>query len=357
MSAEFLRLTTYFGERDRAGEALLADRLLDIYEAERLQASVLLRGIEGFGRPHQLHTERLLSLSEDLPLVATAVDRRERIEAALARVLEIKRRGLVTLERARVLDGETAAPVPGGVGEEAKLTIHLGRRERVAGRPAYAAVTDLLRRHGLAGATVLLGVDGTRHGRRARARFFARNADVPVVVVAVGSGALVADALAALRGLLEDPLLTLERVRVCKRDGERLATPQALPSRDERGFQMWQKLTVYTSHASTHDGRPLHAALVRRLRASSAAGATSLCGIWGFHGDHEPHGDRLLQLRRHVPVVTTVIDTPAGAARSFEIIDELTAERGLVTSEMVPALGVFGDGERPHHLPLASHGG
>ena len=62
-------------------------------------------------------------------------------------------------------------------------------------------------------------------------------------------------------------------------------------------------------------------------------------GVWGFHGDHAPHGDRLLALRRHVPVMTIAIEAPRSApsARST-VIDELTREHGLVTSEMVPAI-------------------
>jgi PII-like signaling protein len=63
-----------------------------------------------------------------------------------------------------------------------------------------------------------------------------------------------------------------------------------------------------------------------------------LRGIWGFHGDHQPHGDKLLSLSRDVPVVTVVIDTPANIAESFDVVDELTRDEGLVTSEMVPAL-------------------
>ena len=80
---------------------------------------------------------------------------------------------------------------------------------------------------------------------------------------------------------------------------------------------------------------------MRRLRESGASGATCLRGIWGFHGDHAPHGDRLLQLRRRVPIVTIVIDTPERIAESFEIVDELTDEAGLVTSEMVPAMAAL----------------
>jgi PII-like signaling protein len=217
------------------------------------------------------------------------------------------------------------------------------------------AVCDLLHRRGLAGATALLGVDGTVRGRRARARFFAGNAEVPTMVVAVGSGERIAQVLPELGELLREPLMTLERVRLCKRDGELLARPQDLPGTDEHGLSLWQKLTAYTSHAAMHDGRPLHVEIVRRLRESDAAGATALRGVWGFHGDHAPHGDRFFGLRRHVPVVTVAIDTPERTGRSFAIIDELTREHGLVTSETVPAMSAISATERQGGLRLAGH--
>jgi PII-like signaling protein len=351
-----LKLTTYFGERDRTESGLLGDELLDIYEERRLRASVLLRGAEGFGRLHQLRTDRLLTLSEDLPVVSIAVDRRERIEAALADVLQVKRRGLITLERARLLAGEVAsAQLPEELDEATKLTVYLGRKERVGRTATFAAATALLHRHGIAGATVLLGVDGTRGGQRLRAKFFARNAEVPTMIVAVGAGGRIAKALPELGGLLREPLITLERVRVCKRDGKLLAAPHELPGTDEHGLALWQKLTIYTSQAATHDGHPLNLQIVRQLRESGAAGATSIRGIWGFHGDHTPHGDRFFQARRHVPVVTIVIDTPERIARSFALVDELTAEHGLVTSEMVPALSALSATASHGGLRLASH--
>jgi PII-like signaling protein len=332
-----LRLTTYFGERDRTPKGLLADELIDIYEAHELQASVLLRGAEGFGREQHVRTDRLLTLSEDLPVVSIAVDGRERIESVLKSVLEIKRRGLVTLERARLLSGEIGeVTLPEELTEATKLTVYVGRGGRTQGTPPFVAVCDLLHRRGIAGATALLGVDGTRSGRRVRARFFAGNAQVPTIVVAVGSGERIARVLPELGEMLSEPLLTLERVRLCKRDGELLASPHELPGTDEHGLSLWQKLMVYTSHAATHEGRPLHMEIVRRLRASGAAGATALRGVWGFHGEQAPYGDRLLQVRRHVPVVTIAIDTPERIARSFQIIDELTREHGLVTSEIIP---------------------
>ncbi|HZL48495.1 MAG TPA: DUF190 domain-containing protein [Solirubrobacteraceae bacterium] len=344
MNEDALKLTTYFGERDRTPNGLLADELLDLYGEHRIETSVLLRGAEGFGPRQHFRTDQLLSLSEDLPVVSVAVDRRERIESILERVLQIKRRGLVTLERARLLsDGIGLVKLSEHLGEATKLTVYIGRQERVRGTPAFVAICDLFHRRGIAGATVLLGVDGTRRGHRARARFFARNADVPMMIIAVGSGERIARLLPELGEMLGEPLLTLERVRVCKRDGQLLATPHALPATDEHGRALWQKLMIYSSQSAIHEGRPLHLEIIRRLRAAHATGATSLRGIWGFHGDHAPHGDKFLQLRRNVPVVTIAVDTPERTARSFEIVDELTAEHGLVTSEMVPALTVIGE--------------
>jgi PII-like signaling protein len=95
---------------------------------------------------------------------------------------------------------------------------------------------------------------------------------------------------------------------------------------------------VYTSETALHDGQPVHRAIMRRLRTAGIAGATTQRGMWGFHGSRPPHGDRLLQLGRQVPAVTIVIDVPERIAAAFAIIDELTAEHGLVTSELVPAV-------------------
>lgn len=344
-SVEGLKLTSYFGEQERSGDRLVADALLDLYGERRIQASVLLRGAQGFGYKHHLRTDRLLTLSEDLPVVAIALDTRECIEQLLEPVGEIQRRGLLTLERARMLTPPPlelrSADPDASLGSHAqaesqatKLTVYLDRHERIAGRPAFVAVCELLHREGVAGASALLGVDGTRHGHRRRARFLARNAHVPMIIIAVGSSERITAVLPRLHQMLVNPLLTLERVRVCKRDGELIETPHAPPAAGAHGQDLWQKLTVVTSEASTNAGRAVHLEMVRRLRQAGAAGATSLRGIWGFHGAHAPHGDRLLSLRRHVPVFTLVLDTPERIARLFPIIDELTHEHGLVTSEL-----------------------
>jgi PII-like signaling protein len=335
VSADARKLTVYLGERQRARGAFLADALVDVYARHELRTGVVLRGAEGFGARHGYRTDRQLTLSEDLPLVAVAVDAAPRIEAALADVRALEPHGLVTVERARLAASPPALPAE--LDGQVKLTVYLGRREQAGGTLAFEAVVALLRRHGVAGATVLLGVDGTVRGARRRAAFVARNARVPLMVIAVGDGEPVAAALAELGGLLESPLATLERVRVLKRDGVRLDEPDPSPPAPIAGLEPRVKLTVYAGEQSRHRGEPLAPGLLRALRRDGLAGATVLRGVWGYHGDHAPHGDTLWQLRRRAPALLVTIVEAEHAGRAFSLVDAWTDEAGLVTSEPVHA--------------------
>lgn len=354
MNEDCLKLTAYFAERDRSGGLFLGDALLQACERHELQTSVLLRGTEGFGRHQVLQTDRLLSLSEDLPMALVAVDSRRRIEAALPEVGRIARHGLVTLERARMLTGSVGpVQLPQELNEATKLTVYCGRHERAGRRPAYMAIVDLLREHGGLNAVVLLGVDGTVHGARERARFFAANTGVPLMIIAVGSGAEMAPLLPDLAALVERPVLTLERVRICKVDGQRLAEPHHAAGPDDAGLRTWVKLMVHADHDTRHGRRPLSVELVRRLRTARAGGATVLEGIWGYHGGRPPGGDTLLSLRRHVPMTTIIVDAPERILELFAIVDELTAQAGVVTSELVPAFRARGEWGEAGGLRLA----
>jgi len=339
---EALKLTFYFGEHDRHRGHFLSDAVFDLFERRGLASSILLRGCEGFGAGQRLQTDRLLSLSEDLPLIAVAVDSRPQIESTAAELAGIAGNGLLTLERARFAAADRR--FENQPHEEVKLTVYTGRRERLGGAPAHVGVVEALHRHGVAGATVLLGVDGTVGRRRLRARFFAANTGVPAMTIAVGQGSQIAAALGELYESLARPLATVEAIRVCRRDGHELARPRRLPDGEDSGLGLWTKLMVYCSERSEHQGRTLYLELIRRLRAEGAAGATALRGVWGYHGDHPPHGDRLAALRRHAPIVAVLIDAPSRCERWFEIAAELTEETGLLTAETVPALRISGPG-------------
>lgn len=339
-----LKLTAYFAERQRTGGRFLAEAMLETFAQRQVATSVMLRGISGFGHQRIIRTDQSLTLSEDPAVVVAAVDSPAIIGPLAGEVAAMTGSGLLTLERARLLDdGMSPVAMPG---DAVKLTVYLGRNRRYDGVPAYKALCALLHRHGFAGASVFLGVDGTAHGERRRAHFFGRNLDVPLMVIAIGTAEQAEAATADLRAVMDRPLLTVERVR--------LGNPHTLPETDAHGRALWQKLMVFTSEATRHDGLPIHRALVRKLWESEAAsGATVLRAIWGYHGDQEPHGDKLIQFGRQVPVMTVIVDTPSRIAHSFQIARDLTGGHGLITCETVPALLAVDGNDRHGGLDLA----
>ncbi len=202
--------------------------------------------MEGFGAKHVERTDRLLSLSEDPPLVAVAVGERGRVEGLAEEVGRAASGGLLTIEAVDVVEGgvggdnavgvgkdtgmagttptgpatTTAAEVAGpvgapsadGAGDVVRATIW---GQRTGARSPHQAAVDALHRHGADAATVLLGVDGVLDGERRRARFVAANRGVPAITVAVGKRDAIEAALAEVGDLAS--LVTIEGVEQSSR--------------------------------------------------------------------------------------------------------------------------------------------
>jgi PII-like signaling protein len=335
MITDALKLSIYFGESMASGSRLAADALMDCFDEHRLTAAALVRGIEGFGINRRIHAQRFPDVSTDVPLLAIAVDDRERIRAVLDHVDGAVPQGLVTLEHACLATGEdvAGADFPDGPGKAGKLTIHCGSGEQVRGRRAYRAAVALLRGQGASGAIVLPGVDGRLHGRRQRVRPFS-GGEAPMTIISVGPRDPLRRALPHLAALLREPVVTLEPIAQVKHDGELLELPPtpAAPA----DLDVWQTIRVYTRRTAKVNGRPLYSEFTRRLREAGAAGATTILGDWGFSSDEPPHGDKLGRVASHRPTYTVYIDRPEKVAQVWPVIDEVTAEHGIVTSLLVP---------------------
>lgn len=98
-----LRLTIIIGESDQAGHRPLYTEIVHRAHAAGLSGATVLRGIEGFGASGQVHTSRLLSLSEDLPVVVVIVDDADRVEAFLPELDTLVTEGLVLVDEVRVI--------------------------------------------------------------------------------------------------------------------------------------------------------------------------------------------------------------------------------------------------------------
>ena len=334
-----LKLDVYFGESLQSGRRAANEALMECFARHGLEVAALYRGIEGFGIGRRIHTGRFPDISTDLPLIAEAIDTREKIESVLPDVDAIVDRGLVTIEHSLLAIGEDAraAEFPDGAGSAGRLTVYCGRGERSAGRAAYRAVVDLLRRQGARGATVLLGVDGIHNGQRWRAGLLSRNVNVPVATIAVGPTHLLRRVLRALPDVLARPVANLERIAVVKHDGDLLEPRPLISDSGDGDPPVWMALRVYTRQSAQADGGAVHTVLTRHLREAGAAGVTVLRGEWGFSSDERPFGDRFGTLASHVPTFTVFVDRPSKIAAIWPIVDEITSRHGVVTASLVPA--------------------
>ncbi len=106
MNDTYLKLTAFFGERQRADSRFLAEAMLDLYARRQVAESVMLRGIASFGPRHVIRSDQSLTLSEDPPIAVAAVDTAETIGGLIDDVIAMTKHGLITLERARLYSGE-----------------------------------------------------------------------------------------------------------------------------------------------------------------------------------------------------------------------------------------------------------
>ena len=97
-----LRLTIFIGESDQWHHKPLYAEIVHRAHAAGLAGASVLRGIEGYGASSRIHTSRILSLSDDLPLAIVIVDDEERIRAFLPTLDEVVAEGLVILDPVEV---------------------------------------------------------------------------------------------------------------------------------------------------------------------------------------------------------------------------------------------------------------
>jgi len=98
-----LRVTVIIGEFDRVHHRPLYTEIVHRAHAAGLAGATVLRGMEGFGASSRIHTSRLLSLSEDLPLAIVIVDAADKIESFLPQLDEVVTEGLVIIDPVQVI--------------------------------------------------------------------------------------------------------------------------------------------------------------------------------------------------------------------------------------------------------------
>ncbi|MFJ8109628.1 DUF190 domain-containing protein [Streptomyces sp. NPDC096132] len=118
LTGNALRLTVLVGENDTWHRKPLYTEIVHRAHAAGLAGASVFHGIEGFGACSLIHTSRLLSLSEDLPVAVVIVDTEDRVQAFLPQLDELVTDGLVVLDECHVVKYAGHAGKPGRTGQE-----------------------------------------------------------------------------------------------------------------------------------------------------------------------------------------------------------------------------------------------
>jgi uncharacterized protein len=93
----------HIGESDKWHGKPLHEAIVELFRKEGFSGVTVLRGVGGYGGSSVYHTDKLLRLSQDLPIVVELIEYQERVEQILPRLDEMVEGGLITLEKVRVI--------------------------------------------------------------------------------------------------------------------------------------------------------------------------------------------------------------------------------------------------------------
>lgn len=100
---EKVLMRIFIGESDKIGHRPVYEALVELFRQEGLAGATVLRGVAGFGAHSVYHTDKILRLSTDLPIVVEVVDEKEKLDSIMPKIDEMMSGGMITLEKATVI--------------------------------------------------------------------------------------------------------------------------------------------------------------------------------------------------------------------------------------------------------------
>jgi len=100
---ERVLMRIHIGEADRHDGRPLYQAIVEMLRQQGFAGATVIRAIMGFGASARIHSDRVLRLSMDLPIVIECVDTEEKIQGIIPELDDMIGGGLITLEKANVI--------------------------------------------------------------------------------------------------------------------------------------------------------------------------------------------------------------------------------------------------------------
>jgi PII-like signaling protein len=169
------KVTIYVGQDHQYhGESVYA-AILEFLFYHKVSGASVTRGIAGFGADHHMHTDRVLVLTENLPMKVEFIETLEKVDELLPKLHEMVGTGLIEIQDTTVVKpsdtskqaaNHDATPPLKREGKAKLMRIFIGENDKWNGKPLYRALIECMRTNDIAGVTVYQGILGYGANRR-----------------------------------------------------------------------------------------------------------------------------------------------------------------------------------------------
>ena len=217
------KVTVYVGEDVRHHGEPLYLALLNYLFYHGVSGCTATKGVAGFGADHQMHTARILEISENLPIKIEFVETPEKLDTLLPKLLQMVGEGLVEIQDTTILkvtSPTAAVAAPPRVtlsGKATMMRVFVGEDDRWRGKPLHDAIVESLRAHDIAGVTVYRGIAGYgAHRRFHKERRMSLSSDQPIMLSVIDEETKIRAYLPLLEQMVHEGLVVLSDVDVIK---------------------------------------------------------------------------------------------------------------------------------------------
>lgn len=219
-------------------------------------------------------------------------------------------------------------------GKALKVSIYLSEGSSRHGISTYSSVLDFLFFRGVSGATVLKGVAGFGADHHIHAANFVEISDhLPIKIEFIETQEKVNELLGKLEELVGSGMIELQETTVAK-PAQKSKSKAPIPAEHTKIEGKARMMRIYIGESDQWQGKPLHEALVRAMRANDLAGVTVYRGILGYGAHRRMHKDKTFHLSHDASIMLSVVDTEEKLQSFLPLVDKMVQEGLVVLSDV-----------------------
>jgi len=218
------KVTIFINEDTQHHLSSLCEAILTFLLHKGVAGATATRAMAGFGAHHEMHTTKIVVLTQHLPIRIEFIESAEKVDELMPTLYDMVTDGLIEVHDTQVVkvankdrEAPPAGPHTEIRGKARLMRIYMGESDQWQGEPLHEAILKRLRLMDIAGATVYRGILGygvKGHTHKSGRLPFSR--DLPLMISVVDSEENLTKALDDIESMMRDGIIVLSDVDVIR---------------------------------------------------------------------------------------------------------------------------------------------